>query len=281
MRSTNLLGCCVVSAALAMACGGSGDGSNEGQATPPSSTQDTGTTSPPHGAIFFLHHSVGWGLIEGGDIRGVVADYNAAHGTAFGFWDHGYNDDGLRDPDGNETGTNYGIPGDNTDVEGLYQLWTSGDSEWSRVRNTLLTNYRVIGFKSCFPNSAISDQGMLTQYRQWYRAMRDVFDAHPDHTFIVMPPPPLHRLATNATEANNARAFATWLCSSDYLNGHPNVACFNLFDRLAAPASSNNGNRLRWEYEEDHNGDDSHPNWAANEAVGAALGRFFCQVAAR
>jgi hypothetical protein len=38
---------------------------------------------------------------------------------------------------------------------------------------------------------------------------------------------------------------------------------------------------LRYEYEDSHSGDDSHPNEAANQAVGPGLADFFCQTAAR
>ena len=38
-------------------------------------------------------------------------------------------------------------------------------------------------------------------------------------------------LKPDATEADNARAFANWLKSATYLSGHPNVVCFDLFDR--------------------------------------------------
>jgi len=230
--------------------------------------------------LFFLHHSTGSGFVWGGDMRGAVAAYNATHGTEFEFWDHGYNAEGLFNAAGQATGTNYHIPNDNTDPDGLAYLWTSPNADATAARNDILSRYPVIAFKSCFPASAITDAAMLQQYKDWYLAMRDVFGAHPDRLFIVMSTPPLHRLATNTTEADNARAFANWLKSATYLSGHANVVCFDLFDMLAqADDASPTANRLRYEYEGSHSESDSHPNDAANAIVGPALANFMCEQA--
>lgn len=231
--------------------------------------------------LFFLHHSTGEGLIVEGDMRSIIAAYNAANGTNFQFWDHGYNGDGLRNPAGESTGTSYDIPDDNTDPDGLYNLWTSTENRYVAARNLILNNHEVIAFKSCFPASAIEDSAMLQQYINWYLAMRDFFDTRSDRLFIVMSTPPLHRLATNSTAAINARAFADWLCSDQYLSGHPNVRCFNLFDQLA---QSNDGsavaNMLRYVYEGSHTNSDSHPNTFANQTVGPVFANFLCDAAA-
>ena len=219
--------------------------------------------------LFFLHHSTGNGLITGGDMRGVISAYNAAHSTMFKFWDHGYNGDGLRNPDGTSLGTSYEIPGDNTNPDGLYYLWTSAESDASASRNTILINHQVIAFKSCFPASEIPDAATLNQYKTWYLGMRDVFDQHLDHLFVVMSTPPLHRLATTATSANNARQFATWLKSQEYTGGHNNVVCFDLFDYLAGT-----DNMLKYDYEGSHEDSDSHPNDLGNQTVGPIFANF-------
>jgi|WetSurSiteA1Bulk_404760.scaffolds.fasta_scaffold00643_2 hypothetical protein len=241
-----------------------------------SSTQPPATTLTN---LFFLHHSTGEGLITEGNMRGVIASYNTAYGTSFQFWDHGYNSDGLRDPSGNSTGTNYNIPDDNTDPEGLNNLWTNIEERYVTARNLILNNHEVIAFKSCFPASDIPDSTTLNQYISWYLAMRDFFDTRPDRLFIVMSTPPLHHLATNSTAATNARAFADWLCSDVYLSGHSNVRCFNLFDYLA---NHNDGsataNMLRYEYEGSHSNNDSHPNTLANQTVGTIFAEFLCNV---
>ena len=95
-----------------------------------------------------------------------------------------------------------------------------------------------------------------------------------------MSTPPLHRLSTNTTEADNARAFANWLKSADYLASHPNVVCYDLFDRLAkADDGSPTANTLRYEYELSHGDGDSHPNATANAVIGPSLAGFMIQAA--
>jgi hypothetical protein len=219
--------------------------------------------------LFFLHHSTGAGIVFEGDMRGAIRTYNQQHGTSYKFWDHGYNGDGLTNPQGNPTGTNYAIPNDNTDPDGLAYLWTSSAADAVQCRNLILTNHEVIAFKSCFPASAIPDAATLNQYKTWYLAMRSFFDTRPDRVFVVMSTPPLHRKSTNSTQAKNARRFANWLKSATYVSGHPNVVCFDLFDLLAKPDDgSATANMLRWEYEGSHSGSDSHPNTLANQTVG-------------
>ena len=111
--------------------------------------------------------------------------------------------------------------------------------------------------------------------------MRDFFDTRSDRLFIVMSTPPLHRLATNSRAAINARAFADWLCSDQYLSGHPNVRCFNLFDQLAqSNDESAVANMLRYVYEGSHTNSDSHPNTFANQTVGPVFANFLCDAAA-
>jgi hypothetical protein len=225
--------------------------------------------------MFFLHHSTGWGIVSEGDVRGYIDNYNSAHSEHFEFWDQGYNGDGPRDQDGNINGTLYDVPGDNTDVEGLWYLWTSTEADATACRNGFLADYEVIAFKSCFPNSAIYDDERLNQYKTWYLEIRDALDAHPEKLFIVMSTPPLVPEDTNPEEAARARNFANWLKSGTYLSGHPNIVCFDLFDALAAPdTAETEANMLRPEYRlaEPHN---SHPNPVGNAAVGPVFAQFF------
>ncbi len=218
--------------------------------------------------LFFLHHSTGRNVIAEGDVRDCIAAHNAQHGTAYAFWDHDYNALGLTGPDGVKPGVSYQIPGDNTDPDGLLALWTTSNG----ARDLILQNHQVVAFKSCYPASNIETDAELAARMQWYLQMRDVFDQHPGRVFVVMSQPPRHRLATNTAEAARARAFADWLCSDDYLAGHPNVVAFDLFDLLAAPDDgSAAANRLRYAYERSHSDGDSHPNAAANAATGPAF----------
>ncbi len=228
----------------------------------------------PLDKLFFLHHSTGWGIISEGDVRGYVAAYNAAHTTQFEFWDQGYNGDGVTDQAGNYFDTQYYVPNDNTDPDGLHYLWTSAEADAVACRDGLLASYDVIAFKSCFPASGIYDDDRLEQYKAWYLEIRDTLDLHPDKLFVVMSTPPLVPGATNLADAARARQLANWFTNSGYLAGHPNIVYFNLFDALAAPpASGAESNMLRPEYRGLDPGD-SHPNTTANAAVGPVFAQF-------
>jgi hypothetical protein len=228
-----------------------------------------------HSDIFFLHHSVGRNMIDESLLREFFEAYNAYFGKNYAFWDHDYNYLGLRDPDGDYLGYSYNIPGDDTDPEGLHVLWTTANS----ARSSILSNHEVIVFKSCYTASRIQSSSQLQSYMQYYREIRDVFDQYPGKLFVVMSPPPLHRLQTTLAEADRARAFATWMCSEEYLAGHPNIRAFNLFDQLAHPNDGSNvRNMLRYAYERSHSTGDSHPNELANSQIGIFLSNFLVQI---
>jgi hypothetical protein len=255
--SVSLLAVCLISGCNNPTGGGGGGGS---KVYGPSTTE---------GTVFFLHHSTGNGFIEDGDIRASFEAYNLTYGVTFEFWDHGYNSPGLRDDSGNFTHTDYDVPGDNTNPDGLYDLWTSGASDWTHTRNEILTHYHEIAFKSCFPASDIPDADTLQQYKDWYTAIIASCEAkYPSHTFVIMSTPPLHPLATTTTEAANARAFADWLTPA--CAGHANIVYFNLFNYLADPATD----MLSTEYQGSTTESDSHPNTAANQMVGHVFAKF-------
>ncbi len=229
----------------------------------------TGSFLPSHSnaeapgrTLFFLHHSTGRALLDEGNARQYLSAVNDARGSDLVLWDHDYNYIGLSDTEGDLLGYDYSIPNDNTDPVGLHQLWTTVNS----ARDSLLSRYDVIAFKSCYPACDITSEAMLDQYKQWYLEMRTFFDSRQDKIFIVMSPPPRHRLATNTENAQRARRFAEWLVSSEYLAGHSNILGFNFFDLLAHPDDGTaSANMLRYEYERSHSSTDSHPNALANE----------------
>jgi len=227
--------------------------------------------------MFFLHHSTGTGIVNTGDVRGHVATYNITNGTSLEFWDHGYEGNGLLNADGVKVGT-YGEYTNYTDPPDLHNLWTSDEAGWVDLRTTILANHEVISFKSCYPASNIPDESELEWRKTMYRNMRDFFDTRPDKLFIVMTMPPLNPAATNAGNASRARQFSNWLNSAEYLSGHPNVVCFDLFNVLAHPDdASAEANMLRADYRA---GGDSHPTAPGYTAAGAALAEFFCDSAA-
>ena len=219
--------------------------------------------------VVFLHHSTGMNLIR----EGAVREGMSAAGLSF--WDHDYNDIGLRRPDGSYTGYSYSVPNDNTDPDGLAAIF--GQEVHDRPLNTLsgLMQHEVILFKSCFPVNQITSDEQLAAYQDYYRAMGEVMDAHPDKLFIALSPPPLNPAETTPKEASRARTFANWLVSDEFAGRHQNVYVFDFFSYLAEedPAAAD-ANMLRQKYRD---GSDSHPNQTANETIGPVLVDFVVQ----
>jgi hypothetical protein len=221
------------------------------------------TTQGEYTNVIFLHHSTGNNLIEQGDVREQFTE------AGYDFWDHHYNTTGLRDPSGQYVGYSYRIPNDNTDPDGLAAIFDQRVYPLPLNALSGLLQHDVIVFKSCFPASNITSDAQLQQYKDWYLGMRDVMNQHPDHVFVVMSPPPLNPAATTPEAAARARAFANWLTSDAYLEGHPNVFAFDFFDHLAEDdPTASDYNMLRAAYRD---GEDSHPNRVANEVVGPNL----------
>lgn len=224
-------------------------------------------------SVIFLHHSTGHNLIEQGSVRERFSE------AGYDFWDHGYNTQGLRRPDGSFAGYSYRIPGDNTDPDGLARIFAQRAYPLPLNAFSGLLQHEVIVFKSCFPVSDITSDAQLQQYKDWYLGMRDVMDNHPDRVFIVMSPPPLNPAATTPEAAARARSFADWLTSDAYLAGHSNVFAFDFFAQLAEndPASPD-ANMLRAAYRPEEG--DSHPNRTANAVVGPRFAEVVIAAAA-
>jgi hypothetical protein len=210
--------------------------------------------------VIFLHHSTGNNLIHQGGVREKFTE------AGYDFWDHSYNPQGLRRPDGTAAGYSYNIPDDNTDPDGFARIFAQ--RAYGLPLNTFsgLFQHEVIAFKSCFPVSDIASDEQLETYKTYYLSISDLMDQHPDKIFVVVTQPPLNPAATDTQAAARARAFANWLKSDEYLSGHPNVFTFDFFGYLAEddPASPDY-NMLREAYRD---GTDSHPNATANEAIG-------------
>lgn len=218
--------------------------------------------------VIFLHHSTGRNLIVAGGVRPLLT------ARGYQFWDHDYNHIGLTQPDGRLTNAHYRIPGGrgggDTDVAGLAALFAQPVTDPPSNAFSRLLQHEVIIVKSCFPNSAVRDDGMQQQYQDWYVQMRNVIDTHPDHLFIILTSPPLHPLATNPEEAARARAVADWLTTDAFWTGHSNLFVFDLFDLLADPDS----NTLRSAYQIASSKADSHPNQLASETIGPLFVEF-------
>lgn len=217
--------------------------------------------------IIFLHHSVGNHLVSQGKLRELLQT------EGFEFWDHGRNDQGLRDPEGKGMGYNYNVPNDNTDPDGLVEIFRQKILPLPLNTLSSLLQHEVIILKSCYaPANNLRSDALVEMYKVYYQEMRDVMAAHPDHIFVLLTTPPLNPAATTAEEAARARQLATWLSSAEFLGDTKNVFVFNFFDLLAEsdPAAADY-NMLRAEYRD---GEDSHPNQAANEAVAPLLASF-------
>lgn len=211
--------------------------------------------------IIWLHHSVGYGIIDGGGVReGLTA-------LGYEFYDHGYNGDGLRLADGTWTGTNFDVPDDNTYPDGLATIFSQPLHNPPDNTFSYLMQYDVIMVKSCFPTSNIGDDAQLEADKDYYRTIASRADQYPAKLFIIVSHPPQVPGATNAAEAARARALNDWLLSDAYQSGHANLRVFDLFGRLAG-----SDNMLRSEYRSSNS--DAHPNSTANAAVGPQLVTF-------
>jgi hypothetical protein len=194
--------------------------------------------------IIFLHHSCGQNLIEQGGVRpGLTA-------LGYEFFDHGYNEEGLRLADGSYTGTNFAVPDDNTDPDGFAAIFAQLLHDPPDNTFSHLMQYDVVAFKSCFPASNVGDDA--------------------DKLFIIVTQPPQVPANSDPEEAARARAFANWLQSGEYLSGHPNVFVFDFFGLLAGT-----DNFLRPEYRLDEY--DAHPNERANREIGPRFVSFIDQ----
>ncbi len=211
--------------------------------------------------IIFLHHSCGENLINEGSVREGLSALGADAEHPYEFYDHGYNDEGLRDADGAYTGRNFDVPDDNTDPDGIAVIFSQPLHDPPDNTFSHLMQYDVIAFKSCYPTSNIGSDEQLDEYKGYYLTARNRMDQYPDKVFIVVTQPPQVPGNSDADEARRARALADWLASDDFLGGHPNVFAFDFFGLLAGP-----DNFLRPEYRyDDYEG---HPNARANREIG-------------
>jgi hypothetical protein len=233
--------------------------------TPTPSPTATPAAGGEFSRVIFLHHSVGESLIEQGDVRQRLAN------LGYEFYDHGYNDDGLVLADGTWTGVNFDVPDDNTDPDGLADIFAQPLHDPPDNTFSHLMQYDVIAFKSCYPVSDIQSDEQLAEYQSYYLSMRGRMDQYPNRVFIVVTPPPQVAAWVEPEAAARARAFADWLVSDEYLGDHPNVFTFDFFDLLADPST----NTLRDEYQAEE--DDAHPNELANQTIGPLFADFIDQ----
>ena len=221
--------------------------------------------------ILFLHHSVGVGFIRDGMLRELLLE------KGYQLWDQGYRGDQLVGPDGVSLGVSYNIPADSTDPDGLYALFSQKRYSLPVNGFSQIMQHDIIMLKSCYPVSYIQDDTKLKEYQRYYIGIRDVMDQHPDKLFIILTQPPLNPAATNAEIAKRARTLAIWLKSDEFVDGHQNLAVFDLFDVLAEQDQSKaDANMLRADY---RSWEDSHPNAMGSAAAAQLIAEFVTEKA--
>ncbi len=238
-------------------------------------------------SVIFIHHSIGRVFLEpgAGAMRDSLDVWNGRHQTSVKLWDHDYGEGhpiwGLSNPQGTNLGYAYGDEFNNTiQVDGYRQLFTTSNAS----RDSLMRNHDVIAFKCGYESGWmwLTSDAELEAAKADYRAMRDFFDQHPEKRFVVVTQPPINCNADYVdARRDRARQLANYLKSTSFLSGHPNVFCFDLFDRLARPdnASDSCRNTLRYEYEPDHSTADPHPNELAGKDIGPDFALFLYDVA--
>lgn len=238
--------------------------------------------------LLFLHHSVGQDWLDRGLRDALVAKSYIGEVNEVTYGSSVAATAGRTDSLG-------GNQGDNTDMN-HWILWFNDYLGALKTYDCTSGSNSIIMFKSCFPNSAIWDDGTepgdpfssdrtLANYKAVYRhpsgaghtntansltykPLGDIFAENPGTLFVVVTAPPLHYApedATNNTEAHRARLFNNWLKNEwlpAYETAHPglhNVAVFDLFNELAnSDTALLHPNRLRSTY--GGASGDSHPN---------------------
>src|SRR4029078_4002287 len=200
-------------------------------------------------SMVWLHHSTGDALLKGGLLDALRGDNIAVHDLNY-----------------SEATVDGYVIGDHTDVP-----------EWPKTFNTpkffdTVTSWELSGgkhhdvvmFKSCFPNSAITSDAMLDEFKQHYNALLPTFKAHPEMMFVAMSTPPLVKAKTDPDAAVRARKFAAWI-TTESAAGVKNVKVFDLFTALAILPDKPDANTLVPQFSEGKK--DSHPSRDGAQAV--------------
>jgi len=229
----------------------------------------------------FIHHSVGENWLEQGELKTQL--------TTLGFNVHDitYGDDVSGTP----------VPGmqpngDFTDVKDWY-FWfhnfLDGVLEWECSPGEY---NQVVMFKSCFPNSGITEDGVAPgnptndnrstwNYKAAYCSLTNVFAQHSNVLFIAVTAPPMRPGdGYRSDEGVRVRLFNNWL-KKDFVDsyvemtGLRNVAVFDLFDILSTASTKPRGaNALFPAYRTR----DSHPNAKGSRSATGAFIPYFRNV---
>ena len=171
---------------------------------------DPGKPSRPLSMVW-LHHSTGDRLLRGGLLAALKNDGLTFHDINY-----------------EEATVDGYVIGDHTDI-----------GDWPKTFNTPKffdtlkrwelggdkPHHDIVMFKSCYPNSNITSDAKLQEYKQHFSSMLPTFQANPDILFIAMSTPPLVKANTTAAAAVRARQWSRWL-TGEYASGVKNVKVF-------------------------------------------------------
>jgi len=198
-----------------------------------------------------------------------VREYFTSNNTDF--WDHSYNDQGLRDPSGTILGINFSIPDDNTNADGLDAIFhedrTNSSTPFAQLLNYNGTEMNAVIVKSCFiENEYISSPDDAFAQFQHYCNIRDVMATIPSRVFIFLTSPPLNnRQDSSYKDCNNYMRHYCWdfMTNGTFTQNTTNVFVWDFNGMLMDNRSSGtNAFGLRAEYQSST--DDSHPNEQAD-----------------
>ncbi len=219
--------------------------------------------------MVFLHHSVGEGILEEGNLRDSLRQVGVAvKGMTYG------------DSIGQYTDMCNWLPKFQIDMKGILQFQNHPDVYYADGR----TN-DIVMFKSCYPNSNIdaddsgpgdpsSTKRTMANYQAVFAGLAGEIQKYPSTLFIYMTIPPLVPLETTPENAGRASAFNSWL-KDEFLTAYykesrlHNFVIFDLFDVLA-----DQNNVLKAKYRND-NPRDSHPNALGNREAARRFMEFY------
>jgi hypothetical protein len=215
--------------------------------------------SPTTDDILFIHHSVGQDWLDNGLRNALIAKSYIDEVNEITYGD-------SVSPDTGRPASLDPPAGDHTDMC-HWILWFNDYLQAMKRYDCANGTNKIIMFKSCFPNSAISENGTepgdpfastqtLVNYKAIYRhpngpgrtysynsrvykPLEDIFAANPGTLFIAVTAPSQIPSETCNNWADRARVFDNWLKTTwlnSYNAAHPhlrNVAVFDFFDVLA------------------------------------------------
>jgi hypothetical protein len=213
--------------------------------------------------LIFIHHSTGENWLNDGNGGLGLALRNNHYFVSDTYYGWGPDSIGSSTDIGNWYDWFRGT--DSPTYLGVLFNESGQQSSYTRLASDPGGRNRIIMFKSCFPNSALSgstadpipsiDENPLksqsagspshtiSNAKGIYIDLLNYFSTKQDTLFIVIAAPPL----SDGTYSSNARAFNQWLVS-DWLKNYPyrNVYVFDFYNVLTSNGGNANTNDLAW-----------------------------------